>query len=125
MELEYKIAAIIGSCVNEGQLFTARECLLKGQSKLPYEAFVFLCKLADHKETALKQQMADFTKNTCDVAIELQCTTVGLPISESNRLIALEPIPYESDGSPVITDFTDEELTAENIAKVASTLILK
>ena len=125
MELEYKIAAIIGSCVNEGQLFTARECLLKGQSKLPYEAFVFLFKLADHKETALKQQMADFTKNTCDVAIELQCTTVGLPISESNRLIALEPIPYESDGSPVITDFTDEDLTTENIAKVASSITLK
>jgi hypothetical protein len=33
--------------------------------------------------------------------------------------------PIESDGTPVVEDFTDEELTSENIAKVASTLILK
>jgi hypothetical protein len=69
--------------------------------------------------------MVDFADNTEAVAKDLQCTTIGLPISESQRLIALEPIPYESDGSPVITDFTDEELTSENIIKVASTLILK
>jgi len=125
MELEYKLAAIIGSCVNEGQLFTARECILKAVPKLHHEAFVFLRKLADHKETALKQQMVDFADNTEAVAKDLQCTTIGLPISESQRLIALEPIPYESDGSPVITDFTDEELTSENVAKVASSITLK
>jgi hypothetical protein len=125
MELEYKLAAIIGSCVNEGQLFTARQCLLKAETQLSYEEFVYLRKLADHKETALKQQMVDFANNTEAVAKDLQCTTIGLPISESQRLIALEPIPYESDGSPVITDFTDEELTTENVAKVASSIILK
>jgi len=125
MELEYKLAAIIGSCVNEGQLFTARECILKAGNRLMHDEFAFLTHLADHKETALKQQMVDFANNTEAVANELQCTTIGLPISESQRLIALEPIPYESDGSPVITDFTDEELTSENVAKVASSIILK
>ena len=85
MELEYKIAAIIGSCVNEGQLFTARECILKAGNRLMHDEFAFLTHLADHKETALKQQMADFTKNTCDVAIELQCTTVGLPIWKNSK----------------------------------------
>lgn len=109
MELEYKIAAIIGSCVNEGQLFTARECLLKGQSKLPYEAFVFLRKLADHKETALKQQMVDFAKNTEAIASELQCNTVNLPVQESCGLIALE----------------DVSLSSDNVAKVAAEITLK
>ncbi len=125
MELEYKLAAIIGSCVNEGQLFTARECILKASKRLTHDEFAFLTHLADHKETALKEQMAKFAENTEAVAKDLQCTTIGLPISESQRLIALEPIPYESDGSPVITDFTDEELTTENVAKVASSITLK
>ena len=72
MELEYKLAAIIGSCVNEGQLFTARECILKASNRLMHDEFVYLRKLADHKETALKQQMIDFANNTETVAKELE-----------------------------------------------------
>ena len=109
MELEYKIAAIIGSCVNEGQLFTARECILKAGKRLMHDEFAFLTHLADHKETALKQQMADFTKNTEAVATELQCTTVNIPVVESCGLIALE----------------DVEVTSDNVAKVAETITLK
>jgi hypothetical protein len=63
MELEYKIAAIIGSCVNEGQLFTARECVRKAISRLTHDEGVYLRKLADHKETALRQQMLEFRNN--------------------------------------------------------------
>jgi len=109
MELEYKLAAIIGSCINEGQLFTARECILKAGQKLHYEAFVFLRKLADHKETALKQQMVDFANNTEAVANELQCTTVNIPVVESCGLIALE----------------DVSLSAENVERVANQITLK
>lgn len=109
MELEYKLAAIIGSCVNEGQLFTARECILKAGNRLMHDEFVYLRKLADHKETALKQQMADFTKNTEAVANELQCNTVNIPVQESCGLIALE----------------DVSLSSDNVAKVAAEITLK
>ena len=109
MELEYKLAAIIGSCVNEGQLFTARECILKASNRLMHDEFVYLRKLADHKETALKQQMVDFAKNTELVATELQCVTVNIPVVESCGLIALE----------------DVSVTSANVAKVADTMTIK
>jgi hypothetical protein len=109
MELEYKLAAIIGSCVNEGQLFTARECVLMASKRLTHDEFVYLIKLANHKETALKQQMVDFANNTEAVANELQCTTVNIPVVESCGLIALE----------------DVSLTAENVERVANTITLK
>jgi hypothetical protein len=96
MELEYKLAAIIGSCVNEGQLFTARECILKAGARLMHDEFAFLTHLADHKETALKQQMVDFANNTEAVANELQCTTVNIPVVESCGLIALEDVSLKS-----------------------------
>ena len=109
MELEYKLAAIIGSCVNEGQLFTARECILKASNRLMHDEFAFLTHLADHKETALKQQMVDFANNTEAVATELQCTTVNIPVVESCGLIALE----------------DVSLSSDNVAKVAAEINLK
>ena len=109
MELEYKLAAIIGSCVNEGQLFTARECILKAGSRLMHDEFAFLTHLADHKETALREQMAKFAENTEAVAKELQCTTVNIPVVESCGLIALE----------------DVSLSAENVERVANTITLK
>lgn len=80
MELEYKLAAIIGSCVNEGQLFTARECILKAGNRLMHDEFVYLRKLADHKETALKQQMVDFANNTEAVTNELEV----LPLDDAS-----------------------------------------
>ena len=96
MELEYKLAAIIGSCVNEGQLFTARECILKASNRLMHDEFVYLRKLADHKETALKQQMVDFANNTEAVANEL------------------EVLPLENT-----------DVTSDNVAKVADTMTIK
>ena len=109
MKLEYKLAAIICSCVNEGQLFTARECILKASNRLMHDEYVYLRKLADHKETALKQQMVDFAKNTELVATELQCVTVNIPVVESCGLIALE----------------DVSVTSANVAKVADTMTIK
>lgn len=123
MELEYKIAAIIGSCVNEGQLFTARECILKAGNRLMNDEFVYLCKLADHKEVALRNQMVEFARDTAKIAGEIECAIISIPVNNAAGISVLEP--FESDGTPVITDFTDEDLTTENIAKVASTLILK
>lgn len=96
MELEYKLEAIIGSCVNEGQLFTARECILKASNRLMHDEFVYLRKLADHKETALKQQMVDFANNTEAVANEL------------------EVLPLENT-----------DVTSDNVAKVADTMTIK
>jgi hypothetical protein len=104
MELEYKLAAIIGSCVNEGQLFTARECVLQAGNRLTSEEYVYLRKLADHKEVALKNQMVKFANDTENVAAVLQCTMVNIPVTESCGLVALEPI----------------DVTAENVAKVAA-----
>ena len=109
MELEYKLAAIIGSCVNEGQLFTARECILKASKRLTHDEFAFLTHLADHKETALKAQMLEFRTNAAILAADLQCTTVSIPVVESCGLIALE----------------DVSLTAENVERVANTITLK
>ena len=109
MELEYKLAAIIGSCVNEGQLFTARECILKASNRLMHDEFVYLRKLADHKERALKQQMVDFANNTEAVANELQCTTVNIPVVESCGVIALE----------------DVSLKAANVESYAKTIMVR
>jgi hypothetical protein len=109
MELEYKLAAIIGSCVNEGQLFTARECVLMASKRLTHDEFAFLTHLADHKETALKAQMLEFRTNAAILAADLQCTTVSIPVVESCGLIALE----------------DVSLTAENVERVANTITLK
>ena len=104
MELEYKLAAIIGSCVNEGQLFTARECVLKANTRLTSDEYIYLRKLADHKELALKEQMVKFASDTIKVAAELQCTMVNIPAMESCGLVALEDI----------------ELTAANVEKAAA-----
>ena len=109
MELEYKLAAIIGSCVNEGQLFTARECILKAGNRLMHDEFAFLTHLADHKETALKQQMLEFRTNAAILAADLQCSTVSIPVVESCGLIALE----------------DVSLSSDNVAKVAAEITLK
>ena len=109
MELEYKLAAIIGNCVNEGQLFTARECILKAGNRLMHDEFAFLTHLADHKETALKAQMLEFRTNAAILAADLQCTTVNIPVVESCGVIALE----------------DVSLTAENVERVANTITLK
>jgi phosphopantetheinyl transferase (holo-ACP synthase) len=109
MELEYKLAAIIGSCVNEGQLFTARECILKAGNRLMHDEFAFLTHLADHKETALKAQMLEFRTNAAILAADLQCTTVSIPVVESCGLIALE----------------DVSISAENVERVANTITLK
>lgn len=62
MELEFKLSAIIGSCINEDQLSTARLCYLKAAEtrKINIEQYHFLKKTADHKEKWLKDQMAAF-----------------------------------------------------------------
>ena len=111
MELEYKIAAIIGSCVNEGQLFTARECVRKAISRLTHDEGVYLRKLADHKETALRQQMLEFRNNAEAVATELQCTTETKLILTKHYLglVSLE----------------DVSVTSNNVAKVAETITVK
>lgn len=109
MELEYKLAAIIGSCVNENQLFTARQCILQASKKLTHDEFVFLTKLADHKEQALKEQLETFIDKVADF--------------KANETPVIEP--HESDGSPVITDFSNEDVTADNVAMVAETLTIK
>ncbi len=92
MELEYKLAAIIGSCVNEGQLFTARECVLKANTRLTSDEYIYLRKLADHKETALRLQMFDFGISTKEVAADLQCTMVNIPAIKNCAFVALEDI---------------------------------
>ena len=108
MELEYKIAAIIGSCVNEGQLFTARECILKAGKRLMHDEFVYLKKLADHKEVALRNQMVEFAKDTAKIAGEIQCAIVNIP----------------TNGYPIIA-LEDVEVTSDNVAKVAAEITLK
>ena len=108
MELEYKLAAIIGSCVNEGQLFTARECVLKASKRLTHDEFVYLKKLADHKEVALRNQMVEFAKDTAKIAGEIQCAIVNIP----------------TNGYPILA-LEDVSLSSDNVAKVAAEITLK
>jgi hypothetical protein len=61
-----------------------------------HDEFAFLTHLADHKETALREQMAKFAENTEAVAKELQCTTVNIPVVESCGVIALEDVSLKS-----------------------------
>lgn len=116
MELEYKLAAIIGSCINEDQLVTARLCYIKAAEtkKINIEQYHFLKKSADHKEQNLKDQMKQF---------ELDRLTVDLHTDMSNSVDIFEVTPMESCGS--VSALEDVSLTAENVAKVASTLTLK
>jgi hypothetical protein len=107
MELEYKLAAIIGSCINEDQLTSARLCYLSAAAtqKITQEQHVFLKKTADHKEQYLKDQMRQF---------ELDKQGVELHTELSNQVDVFEVTPLPS-----------EEVTAENVAKAAEGLSIK
>ena len=107
MELEYKLAAIIGSCVNEGQLKTARLCYLKAAEtqKINIEQYHFLKKSADHKEKWLKDQMDEF---------ELDRLAVDLHTDMSEPVDIFEVLPLENT-----------DVTSANVAKVADTMTIK
>jgi hypothetical protein len=112
MELEYQLAELIGTAQTDEQWKNAMAA---------YEITSF--HLNDFEKSRIRKLLSErnevITKQAykhLDLAFSIR-KEFGI----QNNIIK----PIESDGTPVVDDFTDEELTSENIAKVASTLILK
>jgi hypothetical protein len=112
MELEYQLAELIGTAQTDEQWKHAMGAYEITSFRLNDDEKERIRKLLSERNEAITKQ----AYKHLDLAFAIR-KEFGI----QNNIIK----PIESDGSPVITDFTDEELTSENIAKVASTLILK
>ena len=112
MELEYQLAELIGTAQTDEQWKNAMAAYEITSFRLNDDEKERIRKLLSERNEAITKQ----AYKHLDLAFAIR-KEFGI----QNNIIK----PIESDGSPVITDFTDEELTSENIAKVASTLILK
>ena len=116
MELEYKLAELIGKAQTDEQWRNALNAYGDTAWSLTEEVKERLTQLLTEASTRISKQNNEFY----DLCFDIR-KTHGF----HNAIAKSFPIPYESDGSPVITDFTDEELTSENVAKVASSITLK
>jgi hypothetical protein len=112
MELEYQLAELIGTAQTNEQWRNAMSAFEVTAYRLNSDEKERIYKLLEEKNEAITKQ----AYKHLDLAFAIR-KEFGI----QNNIIK----PIESDGTPVVDDFTDEELTAENIAKVASTLILK
>jgi hypothetical protein len=112
MELEYQLAELIGTAQTNDQWKNAMSAYEVTAFRLTLDEKERIYKLLTESNEAITQQ----AYKHLDLAFAIR-KEFGI----QNNIIK----PIESDGTPVITDFTDEAVTAENIAKVASTLILK
>jgi hypothetical protein len=112
MELEYQLAELIGTAQTDEQWKHAMGAYEIASFRLNDEEKERIRKLLSERNEAITKQ----AYKHLDLAFAIR-KEFGI----QNNIIK----PIESDGTPVITDFTDEELTSENIAKVASTLILR
>jgi hypothetical protein len=112
MELEYQLAELIGTAQTDEQWRNAMSAYEVTCFRLNLDEIDRIYKLLEDKNEAITKQ----AYKHLDLAFAIR-KEFGI----QNNIIK----PIESDGTPVVEDFTDEELTAENIAKVASTLTLK
>jgi hypothetical protein len=112
MKLEYQLADLIGTAQTDEQWKNAMAAYEITSFRLSDEEKERIRKLLSERNDAITKQ----AYKHLDLAFAIR-KEFGI----QNNIIK----PIESDGTPVIEDFTDEELTSENIAKVASTLILK
>jgi len=112
MELEYQLAELIGTAKTDEQWKHAMGAYEITSFRLNDDEKERIRKLLSERNEAITKQ----SYKHLDLAFAIR-KEFGI----QNNIIK----PIESDGTPVIDDFTDEELTAENIAKVASTLILR
>lgn len=102
MELEYQLKSFIDSCLNEGQLETARNCyLLAAESrKITQEQYIFLRKLADHKERELKEQIRLFELHRRRIVSDTE-------FAKEVDIFEVTPLP-------------SEDVTAANVERVAA-----
>jgi hypothetical protein len=116
MELEYKLANFIDSCLNEGQLLTARNCYIHAATlkRITQEQYVFLRKLADHKERKLQNQTSSYTQTAVSINNEIV-------YAAEVDIFAETPLPPNH----IIRIYEPKEVTAENVAKVAEGLSIK
>ena len=112
MELEYQLAELIGTAQTNDQWKNAMSAYEVTAFRLTPDEKERIYKLLTESNEAITQQ----AYKHLDLAFAIR-KEFGI----QNNIIK----PIESDGTPIVDDFADEELTAENIAKVASTLILK
>ena len=112
MELEYQLAELIGTAQTDEQWKNAMGAYEITSFRLDDEEKERIRKLLSERNEAITKQ----AYKHLDLAFSIR-KEFGI----QNNIIK----PIESDGTPVVDDFTDEELTAENIAKVASTLTLR
>lgn len=112
MELEYKLAELIGNAQTDEQWKNAMSAYEVTSFRLNSDEKERIYKLLFERNEAIhKQSLAHL-----DLAFAIR-KDFGI----QNNIIK----PIESDGTPVVDDFTDEAVTSENVAKVASTLIIR
>lgn len=112
MELEYQLAHLIGTAQTDDQWKNAMRAYEITSFRLNADEKERIRKLLSDKNEAISKQALAHLDLTFSIRKDF-----GI----QNNIVK----PIESDGTPVIEDFTEEEVTAENVAKVASTLILR
>ena len=116
MELEYKLAELIGKAQTDEQWRNALNAFSDTAWKLEVNEIERINKLLSEASARISNQ----NNNFYDL-----CFYVRKEHGYHNAITKAVLPNMEGCGTATITDFTDEELTAENVAKVASTLILK
>lgn len=116
MELEYKLAELIGKAQTDEQWRNALNAMADTGWNLSAEINERLNALAREKAMAIRGKSNEFYD---------LCFQIRKDYGFHNAIAKFELPNIEGCGTPTITDFTDEKLTAENVAKVASTLTLK
>ncbi len=112
MELEYQLAELIAKAKTHDQYINALRAFEVTSFRLNTDETKRMLNLLAERHIEITKQ----EKEHLDLAFSIR-KEFGI----QNNIVK----PVESDGTPVITDFTDEAITADNVAKVASTLILK
>ena len=116
MELEYQLAELIGKAQTDEQWRNALNAMADTGWNLSVEIIERLNLLAKEKANAIRGKSNEFYD---------LCFQIRKDYGFHNAIAKFELPTTEGCGTPAIEDFTDEAVTAENIAKVASTLILK
>jgi hypothetical protein len=112
MELEYQLAELIGTAQTDDQWKNAMGAYEITSFRLNDDEKERIRKLLSERNEAITKQAYKHLDLAFSIRKEFGIqNNIGKPV--------------ESDGTPMVEDFTDEAITAENIAKVASTLILK
>jgi len=99
-DLEYRIATLIGKAATHEQLQSALVAFERAAPKLEANAALFLVNLIDLQGKTINTQVNAFNDECFAIHAEYP--------------VPVDILPSESDGTPVITDFTNETTVKEN-----------